>query len=249
MSKILKIEDAKVVSENGKKITRYVFNNDKIVRVDNKTDEVITKNVPKRYLDLISIYSAHAGLSEENEIDFEDDFSDDEEYIEEKKEKGKAKKPRGKYPKEEDERYAKIEEIRSGKGAGLGVFLGIILRFTIIGPIIAGFCSFSFLNDISDEGYLTREDSRDINFRKGFYAFAFFGIIVGIVSCSQWKTDMISVLEGEPNKYSKNRHSCFKVWFWIILVYYILSFVTGFIRGYNEARRTTTTIVRPYTRY
>ena len=97
MGKILKIEDAKIVTENGKKITRYVFNDDKIVRINTETDEIITKNVPRKYIDLISLYSANVEIEEKG-----------------------AKKDAVK-----KELRDRIEEIRSGKGAGLGVFVGI----------------------------------------------------------------------------------------------------------------------------
>jgi len=49
MKKILRIEDVKVVDDGGKKIARYVFNDDKIVRVLIPGDRVLTENVQKEY--------------------------------------------------------------------------------------------------------------------------------------------------------------------------------------------------------
>lgn len=218
MGKILKIEDAKIVTENGKKITRYVFNDDKIVRINTETDEIITKNVPRKYIDLISLYSANV-------------------EIEEKRAKKDAVKK---------ELRDRIEEIRSGKGAGLGVFVGILLRFTIIGPIIASFCSFKFLNDISDEEYLKNTEVKDINFKKGFFATAnCFGLIVMIACCAQWKADMISVLEGNPTKQSLNKHTCFKVWCCIAAVYDVFYFFMYLTRA-TSTPSTTKTTSNPY---
>lgn len=67
MGKILKIEDVKITKEDGVQIAKYIFNDDKIVRINNKTDRVITKNVPQKYLDLISIHSASAGTSRDDD--------------------------------------------------------------------------------------------------------------------------------------------------------------------------------------
>lgn len=213
MSKILKIEDAKIITEKGSKVTRYVFNDDKIVRVDTKTDKVLTKNVSQAHLNLISIYVTNVEIAEikEKEALIEKDFED------------------------------KIEEIKSGKGAGLGVLLGLILHFTIVGGIIAGFCSFSFLRDISDKEYLEDTDTREINFRKGLYASAVFGWLIAIICCIQWKEDMISVLEGNPNRHSDNHHLCFKVWFWLSFLYIAFYFIFSLAVSINNSTNTNTT--------
>ena len=58
MSRILRIEDVKIINENGNKIARYVFNDDRVVRVSIKDDKVLTKSVPKDHLNLISYYSS-----------------------------------------------------------------------------------------------------------------------------------------------------------------------------------------------
>ena len=220
MSKILKIEDVKVITEKGVEIERYVFNDDKIVRVGAKTDRVLTKNVPKAYTDLISLYSINMMTKEEA------------------KEEKTSKK----------EREKKLDLIRSGQGAGLGVLLGILLHFTVIGPIIAGFFSFAFLEDISNKEYLENTDAKEINFRKGFYAAGIFGWIVAIVCCAQWKVDMISVLEDEPTKQSLNKHVCFKVWFWVSLVLDILYWIS-FFANMNKTYYYTTKTTTPYYRY
>ena len=39
-----------------------------------------------------------------------------------------------------------------------------------------------------------------------------FSGLIAIVCCEQWKKDMLSVYDGNPNKYSKNTHKCFVVW-------------------------------------
>ncbi len=214
MSRILKIEDTKTVTENDRKITRYVFNDDKVVRVDARTDEVITRNVPQVYLDLISVHSAKTKTQKEET------------------EKRSIRK-------KEDEI---IEKIKSGSGAGLGVLLGMLLKFTIIGPIIAGFASFDFLDMISDKDtlvdYIEKHGVRRLNFKKGFYASAFFGWLVAWGCCDQWKRDMVSVLLDDPTKPSQNRHLCYKVWFCLDLVVYAFSFVSGFIQGYNSNSTT-----------
>ncbi len=214
MGKVLRIEDAETIIEKGSRIKRYVFNDDKVVRVEIGTDRVITKNVPEVYMNLISLYDARiVGKTKE------------EEDLVEKELKNKARR------------------INSGKGAGLGVFLGILLKFTIIGPVIAGLFSFSFLNDISDEEYLRNTNAEDINFRKGFYATAVFGLIVAIICCSQWKTDMISVLDGDPSRQSRNRHLCFKIWFLVSVAYEVLSiiFSLSFYTTVNITPTNTTT--------
>ena len=134
--------------------------------------------------------------------------------------------------------------IRSGKGAGLGVLLGILLQLTVIGPIIAGFFSFRFLNDISDDEYLSMTDAKEINFKKGFYSAAVFGWLVAIICCQQWKNDMISVLEGDPTGPSENKHLCFKVWFCLdvaLTILYLIIAVTIPASYTSNTTRTTTT--------
>ena len=213
MSKILKIEDAKTVTENGAKITRYVFNDDKVVRVDAKTDKVLTKNVSQNYLNLISIYETNVKVAEIKE----------------------------EVASIEEASLDKIEQIRSGKGAGLGVLLGLALHITIVGGIIAGFCSFTFLRDISDKEYLEDTDAKEINFRKGLYASAVFGWLIAIICCAQWKEDMISVLEDHPNRYSDNHHLCFKVWFWLSFIYVAFYFVFSLATSINNANNINNT--------
>ena len=228
MSRILKIEDTKTVTENDRKITRYVFNDDKVVRVDARTDEVITRNVPRVYLDLISVHSAKTKTQKEET---------EKHSIREK----------------EDEI---IEKIKSGSGAGLGVLLGTLLKFTVIGPVIAGFVSFDFLDMISDKDalvdYIEKHGVRRLNFKKGFYASAFFGWLVAWGCCDQWKRDMVSVLLDDPTKPSQNRHLCYKVWFCLDLVIYIFSLISNFVNSYdaydaaNSARKTSTYYYNKY---
>lgn len=55
MAKVLKIDNEQIIDENDRKIQRFIFNDDKIVRVD-LDGNVLTENVPDRYLELISIY-------------------------------------------------------------------------------------------------------------------------------------------------------------------------------------------------
>ena len=230
MDKILEIEDVKLLNESGRKIARFIFNNDKVVRVNIRTGEILTPNVPKTYSSLISIYLAHykakqSGLKTIVDKD-NDGYDDHYDYDEEEYSKPTITK---RYDYELQER---INSIKSGKGAGLGVFLGFLLHFTIIGPLIAGLFSLSFLNDISDEEYLRNTDTKEINFRKGFYSACWFGLIVSAACCDQWKNDMVSILVGKPTKQSQNKHICFRVWFWLTLGYEILQFIYGFLIGY-----------------
>ena len=55
MAQILKIDDEQIITENGRKIRRFIFNDDKIVKVD-LDENVITEDVSEKYLNLISIY-------------------------------------------------------------------------------------------------------------------------------------------------------------------------------------------------
>lgn len=220
MDKILKIEEVKYSVEDGVKYAKYIFNDDKIVRVNAETDAIITKDASPLHLELISLYVAGTAKTEKK--------------VKEKKEDNSAGN--------DLEERKKI--IQSGKGAGLGVLLGFLLKLTIIGPVIAGFCSFSFLNDISDKEYLLTEDPKNINFRKGFYASAVFGWLVAIICCAQWKQDMISVLDNEPTIPSQNKHNCFKVWFWIDFIFeifYIIFSIANFTNRnsyYNKNSNT-----------
>jgi hypothetical protein len=223
-TKILKIESVTQIEKNGVEIACYIFNNDKIVRVNNETDEVMTKNVPQKYIDLISVYSANTDVIE---------------------------KPKKKKVTHETESLKeKIAGIQSGKGAGLGVFFGTLLYFTIIGPFIAGCCSIGFLNDISDKKYLQDTSSREINFRKGFYSMVL-GWIVAIACCAQWKVDMISVLNDEPTEPSRNNHICFKVWFWINSAWFFIALIANLVRmsqkpSYTTPTRSTNSYYRTY---
>jgi hypothetical protein len=183
MAKILKIEDEQVRDENGKKVQRFIFNDDKIVKVDLKGN-VLTSNAANKYLELISAYNSGSGSK-----------------------------------KTDTALGEKIEAIKSGKGAGLYGFLGFLCAITGIGAMIAYIMSFQFFDDITDKDYLLGTDAEKINQRKGFYAWACYGnIIVGLVAISQWKADMISVLEDKPSKTSLNKHLCFKVWWPIVIV-------------------------------
>lgn len=56
MSKSLKLEDVTIIQENNKRIRRFVFNDDKVVRVDDKTGKAITSNVPSKYKAIINAY-------------------------------------------------------------------------------------------------------------------------------------------------------------------------------------------------
>ena len=256
MTKILKLEDVKTIEENNSKILRYVFNDDFIVRVDAKTDEIITQKVPQAYIDLIGAYHA-AHLSPEevnnsNEADEEDEgIGDDEEDegigddVEEDSEDNED-------GDEDDEEYdpdqlteqERIEIIKKGSGSFGGVAVAFIIVFVLYAltyampymglilfipaEMIFTALGFSFLDDISDKEYLESTDPKSINFQKGFYSLIVFGnIIVSLCCCAQWKFDMASVLEGNPNRYSKNRHVCFKTWFWLLLILGILGAISS----------------------
>jgi hypothetical protein len=188
MAKILKIEDEQILDENGKKIQRFIFNDDKIIKVDAENGTVYTSSAPDEYLDLISAYNSGANN------------------------RTAGKKSTGKDLQE------KIEIIKSGKGAGLYGLLGFLCAITIIGGTIAYIMSFQFLDDISDKDYLLETDAKEINRKKGFFAWACYGnIIVGLTAVRQWKADMISVLEDKPTKASLNKHIYFKIWWPTIL--------------------------------
>lgn len=229
MGKILKIDGAIVIPDNKIKIIKYIFNDNKIVHVNAETNETITKNVPKLYTDLISLYSANNIYKKKNIIAEENDEEDPE--------------------KEEDNDDESAQNIRktmgvlsSGYGAGLGILLGILLEVTIIGSVIAGFFSFDFLNDISNKDYLLTEDPKKINFRKGFYASATFGPIVAIACCSQWKDDMLSVLLDKPTRASQNRHQCYKTWVWINLVlsiFYTIVVIKNYFNPVTQTRKSS----------
>lgn len=212
-----------MLNESGRKVARFIFNDDKVIRVNIKTGEVLTSNVSSTYTNLISIYLARykarqTGLKTiiDKDNDNYDDYydADREEYS--TKEKAVEIRHETRYCNE------KIKAIRSGKGAGLGVFLGLIVHIMPIVNWISGLASFSFLNNMCNRDYLLNTDTSTINFRKGFYSASVFGGLVAIAACNQWKTDMISVLSNNPNPASINRHGCFKAWFWILTVLSII---------------------------
>lgn len=203
MNRILKIDGVRNISGNNSDYTVYIFNNDKVVRVNSDTGEVITKNVPEAYLNLISVYSATESAKKNSASNKEPDT--DEEMINEK-----------------------IQYIMSGSGAGLGVFLGFINYLTIIGPFIAAVFAFIFSSNISDRDYLLRTEARSLNFQKGFYSFTGFGIIGALICCSQWKQDMTSVLNDKPTKASQDRHTVYKALLIISLIlwlFYIIAYI------------------------
>ena len=203
MNKILKIDGVRNISKNNSDYTVYIFNNDKIVRVNSDTGEVITKNVPETYLNLISVYSAtEESVKKNSSTNKESDT--DEEMINEK-----------------------IQYIMSGSGAGLGVFLGFLNYLTIIGPFIAAAFAFIFSSNISDRDYLLRTKARSLNFQKGFYSSICFGIFGVLNCCSQWKLDMTSVLNGKPTKASQDKHVTYKVLLIINIIFWLFYIISN----------------------
>jgi hypothetical protein len=69
MVKILKIEDEQRIKEAEKEIQRFIFSDDKIVKVD-LSGNVLTKNVTDKYLNLISTYNANG-----NNVNTKKDYS------------------------------------------------------------------------------------------------------------------------------------------------------------------------------
>ena len=201
MNRILKIDEVRNISGNNSNYTLYIFNNDKVVRVNSDTGEVITKNVPETYLNLISVYIATESAKKNSATNKEPDT--DEETINEK-----------------------IQYIMSGSGAGLGVFLGFLNRLTIIGPFIAAAFAFMFSSNISDRDYLLRTKARSLNFQKGFYSSTIFGIFGTLICCSQWKLDMTSVLNSKPTKASQDKHIIYKVLLIIGIVLCLFRIIT-----------------------
>lgn len=58
MSKILKIEESKIVVKNGVEMQRVIFSDDKIAYVCTDNGEVYPTNISDRYIDLINTYNA-----------------------------------------------------------------------------------------------------------------------------------------------------------------------------------------------
>ncbi len=228
MSRILRIEDVKIINENGNKIARYVFNDDRVVRVSVEDDEVLTKNVSKDHLNLIGYYSSINRIPHPKKTIIENKEDNDLVILSNSEVR---------------------EYIKSGKGAGVGVFIGILV--SIIGGIIGGIVSGiiigqsgnlgiamligsvvplsaallapKYLENISDKKYLqnsTEDEIKNVNFLKGFYPTIIFGGIVALFCCKQWKEDMLDVLDEKPNQYNKNKHTCFVIWevIWFLII-------------------------------
>ena len=140
MDRILQIEDIKVLEEDGKKIVRYVFNDDKVVRVDSESDKIITVNVSEQYLSIIDAYlmgqsnsnmqdtSRHTITDEEKtpECSGSDDVNNDENENDDSEEE-----PQEPYVPELDD-WSYIEHIKSGKGTVFGAITGILSFFVLI---------------------------------------------------------------------------------------------------------------------
>lgn len=227
MDKILKLEDVTITEKDDRRVAIYIFNDDTIVRIDADTDELLSKKVPEKYLDLISIY----------------------ESVNESR-----RKERSHYPYEENKvtKSERIRLIKSGKGAGWGVFCALVIHivFLLLGwavalntnsilftvlislviPIIMATMAPKYLEDISDKEYLETCDMRSVNFQKGFYPTIIFGWLPAIICCAQWKEDMLSVINNKPSKYSKDKHTCFVIWELInYLILPVISFILFFI--------------------
>jgi len=198
MTQILKIEDVKLSEYSGEQVARFIFNNDKVVRLNCKNGEIITKNVPQVYINLISIYM------QQNEHDLKDDQRSN------KKEHQKISV------------QDKIKEVRTHRGEFLGVISGMLVRITIIGTIIALVYSYKYVEKICDKNYLLKTEIKDINFYKGFYATASLGWIIGMFCRNQWKNDMIKVLEDRPSKSTINKHRVYRIWAPIFLIFCII---------------------------
>ncbi len=219
MKKILRIEDVKVVDDGGKKIARYVFNDDKIVRVLIPGDRVLTENVQKEYLSLIGNYaSVHRddiyGNSEIEEYD-DGEISNDEDAI--VTTIGKK------------EFIARIER---GGGVGMGIVAGCLAHITIVIPLILAFTVVGGgLDYLSNENDLMEKDPESVNFDRGFWGTCIFGLIVGIFCCVQWKGDIIDALKRIPNRINKNRHYCFEIWTRIFVLFNLVSIMFVIILG------------------
>jgi hypothetical protein len=200
MAKILKIDDEKVIVQGDKKIQRFIFNDDKVVKVD-LDGKVLTSNAADKYLNLISVYNANSSSVSEEELASKSSTSLD---LEEKK-----------------------MMIKSGAGSGVYGFLGFLCSMSIIGPVIAYVLSFKFLEDISDREYLISADVSEINKRKGFFAWGCgYGAIVSLVAMGQWSTDMVSVIDENPTKPSINQHIHWKVWWPVAILLSVISIFT-----------------------
>lgn len=215
---ILQIENVKYDKDS--KTTRYLFNDDKVVRINSETAETITKNVPEKYINLISVYNATHTIE-------------------------KSEQPSPSSPAEEKDSALDRQRqiIERGDGTIIGVFLGVLLSLGMVAFLyipIAGFIMFitiryiltqnarNFMKNISDKEYVENEDPYKINKLKGFYSFSVFGLIVCIVCSFQWKKDLISVLDGTPTKPSKNEHHCFQTWAIAFVLLQILRWAVSF---------------------